>query len=324
MKNNSTSAWTYMSQKAKASGAHWMTVFTPAYQRESTMKRLYRTLLSLQLPDSQTGVIDFEWVVVNDGSTDNTDALVKGWCEENKLPIKYYYQKNQGKHVAVNYAVAHCAGEMFLTIDSDDTLLPNAFCTFYYEWEKIPDKTHFKGLTGRCIDPETNKVIGNPLPSNPFDVNTIDMRLKYHVKGEMCGFNRTDIMKAHPFPTPDSRMRFCPENLVWYEIARAGFKERMVEVPVREYYHDTANAITGKQYNRAISNYYGWVYGVNHLLSYIFYSPKEIIKNFVGMSRDGFLTDRSICTILSDAHSFIAKCLVLVFIPIGFLLTKLK
>ena len=267
-------------------------------------------------------MIDFEWVIVNDGSVDKTDEMVRLWCRENKLPIKYYYQPNQGKHVAANYAVAHCDSEMFFTIDSDDTLLPDAFKMFYEEWQKIPNKEDFKGLTGRCVDPDTKQILGTPLPSNPFDVNTIDMRLKYHVKGEMCGFNRTDLMKSHPFPTPDPRMRFCPENIVWYEIAREGYKERIVNIPVREYYRDTENAITGCNFNRAVSNYYGWQYGVNHLLGYIFYSPKEIMKNVVGLSRDGFATRRSLSVILGDVHSFIGKMFVLVFTPIGYLLSK--
>ena len=291
------------------------------------MERLYRTLIALRLPHQNSAsddgkTIDFEWVIVNDGSTDGTDEMVRLWCRENKLPIKYYYQSNQGKHVAVNYAVAHCDSEMFFTIDSDDTLLPDAFRVFYEEWQKIPDKENFKGVTARCIDPDTKQILGSPLPSSPFDVNTIDMRLKYHVKGEMCGFNRLDLMKSHPFPTPDSRMRFCPENIVWYEIARKGYKERIVDIPVREYYRDTENAITGCNFNRAVSNYYGWLYGVNHLLGYSFYSPKEILKNVVGLSRDGFISRRSLGTILGDVHSFIGKCLVLAFMPAGYLLSR--
>ena len=325
--NYQMSTWTYMSPKAKESRTHWMTIFTPVYQREATMERLYKTLLSLQLPKPIRGgegkSIDFEWIIINDGSTDQTEEMVKQWCNENKLPIKYRYQKNQGKHVAVNYAVAHCDSEVFLTIDSDDTLLPEAFKVFYEEWEKIPDKTMYKGITGRCIDPVTKQIIGNKFPSDPFDVNTLDLRLKHHIKGEMLGFNRTDLMKSHPFPAPDPRMRFCPESIVWYEIARDGYKERMVNIPVREYYRDAANAITGRNFNRAISNYYGWQYGVNHLLGYFFYSPKLILKNIVGISRDGFVTKRSVSTILADIHSFWGKCLVLIFMPAGYLLSKI-
>lgn len=232
---NKSAPWTCMSEKARNAGSHWMTIFTPAYQRETTMERLYKTLLTLHLPEWGGRIIDFEWVVVNDGSTDKTDEMMRRWCH---------------------------------------------------------------------------------------DVNTIDMRLKYHVKGEMCGFNRTDLMKSHPFPTPDSRMRFCPKGIVWFEIAREGYKERIVDVPVHEYYRDATNAITGPNFNRAISNYYGWQYGVNHLLGYLIYSPKEILKNVVGMSRDGFVTKRSVNTIVRDAHSFLGKCLVLMFMPIGYLLSK--
>lgn len=314
----------YESEKSKCLTKVWMTIFTPTYQRRRTMSRAYASLLNLRLPKDKDGKeVMFEWLIVNDGSTDGTEELVKQWIEENKLPIKYFYQKNQGKHVAENFAISHCQSKMILTLDSDDVLLPNALEIFYSEWQKIEDKENFKGVTGRSIDPESGKKNGSDLPRSPFDVNTMDMRLKYHIKGEMCGFNRVDIMRTHPFPTPDPRMRFCPENIVYYEIAKR-YKERLVDIPVREYYKDTENAITGKNTNRAISNYYGWKYGVNNLLRYIFYSPKEVLKQFVGISKDGFRIGRSVMEILKDVNTFMGKILVLALIPIGFLLSKDK
>lgn len=314
----------YESDRGKSLTSVWMSIFTSTYQREKTLSRVYESLLNLRHPKDNNGkLIEFEWIIVDDGSTDGTGALVKGWCEEDKLPIRYYWQENKGKHVAVNFAVRNCRSEMFLTIDSDDTLLPNALETFYYEWQKIVEKEKFKGLTGRCVDPHTGGILGTRLPHSPFDVNTMDMRLKYHIRGEMCGFNRVDLMKLYPFPTPDPRMRFCPESIVWYEMSKK-YKERLVDISVRKYYKDTTNAITGRSFNRAVSNYYGWKYGVNNLLPYIFYSPKEVLKNFIGLSMDGFKTNRSIKTILGDAHTLTRKALVFMFIPVGYILSKIK
>ena len=300
----------------------WITLFTPAYQRANTITRLYNSLLNLKVPKDRVGnPVIFVWFIVNDGSTDATDEMLKLWCEDNKLPICYYYQQNQGKHVAVNFAVNHCSSEMFLTIDSDDTLMDCALEVFYSEWMKIANKELYKGLTARSIDPDTRTILGSKLPTSPFDVTTADMRLKYHIRGEMCGFNRVDLMREYPFPTPDPRMRFCPENIVWYEMGKK-YKERVVDIAVREYYKDTSNAITSKSTNRAISNYYWWKYGVNNLLKYIIYSPKEILKFVVGMSMDGFRTNRSVMNILNDAHTLYGKILLLLFMPIGFILSR--
>ena len=247
---------------------------------------------------------------------------LKGWCEENKLPIRYYYQENQGKHIAVNLAIRNCRSEMILVIDSDDTLLPVALKTFYEEWQKIEDKEHFKGVTGRCIDPETGKLIGTKLPRSPFDVHTTDMRLKYRVKGEMCGFNRVDIMKKYILPSYDKRIRFYPEGIRWYEIAKM-YKERVVDIPVREYYKDTGNALTHRSTNRAYANFYLWQYIVNNLMRYSFYSPEFVLKGIVGVSMDGFKTGRSIGDMLSGVNGVMRKCLVSMFLPCGYLLSKL-
>ena len=258
---------------------------------------------------------------MNDGSTDRTEEMVRQWCEEDKLPIRYYYQENQGKHVATNFIVAHCDSEMYMGLDSDDALLPNALETFYEEWESIPDKENYKGVSGRCVDPETGKVIGPALPKKRLDTTPQDLRLKYRHKGEMGGFNRTAVMREFPFVLPDKKARFCPENIVWYEMGKK-YKERDVDIPVRLYYHDTTNAITHKSSNRSYANYYLWKYGVNNLLGYIWYSPVEVMKNVVGMSMDGFKTGRSLGDIIKDADSLIGKTLVLLLMPAGWILSK--
>lgn len=330
--DNSTANATCLYESGKSKGLTnvWMTVFTPSYQRAKTLKRTYESLLGLQLPRDKNGnEVKFEWLIVDDGSTDGTDSLVRRWCGEDRLPIRYYYQENQGKHVATNLAVDICRSEMFLILDSDDTLLPWAMEVFYHEWQRIDDKEAFKGVSGRCLNPDTNCVIGSgfPPPSGPdkiryyIDADTRDMRFKYHIKGEMCGFVRTDIMRAYPFPTPDRRMRFCPENVVWYEMAKK-YKERIVNIPVRVYFKDTGNAIMGKSMNRSVANYYGWKYGVNNLLPYIFYSPKGVLKYFIGLSMDGFRTNRSVTQILHDADSTVRRLLVALFMPLGYLLSK--
>ena len=238
------------------------------------------------------------------------------------MSIRYYYQENQGIHVAYNFAVAHCDSFAISSIDSDDALLPTALKVLYEEWQKIPDKENFKGIVGRCIDPETGKIIGSQLPYSPFDVHAMDMRYKYKIQGEMWGFNRTAVMRQYPFPTPDPRMRYCTEALVWFEMGKK-YKERIVSVPMRLYYRDAANAITARSYNRSTANYFLWVYGVNNMLPYLFYSPKEVIRQYVGISMDGFRTSRSVGTILRDAKNLKRKLLVLLMMPIGWTLSKL-
>ena len=96
-----------------------ITIFTPTYNRLYSMKRLYRSLIN------QTNK-DFIWLIVDDGSTDKTEEYVREWINNNKIEIRYLYQKNQGKQVAHNLAVENCNTDFFICVDSDDYLTNNA------------------------------------------------------------------------------------------------------------------------------------------------------------------------------------------------------
>ena len=87
-----------------------ITIFTPTYNRLYSMKRLYRSLIN------QTNK-DFIWLIVDDGSTDKTEEYVREWINNNKIEIRYLYQKNQGKQVAHNLAVENCNTDFFICVD---------------------------------------------------------------------------------------------------------------------------------------------------------------------------------------------------------------
>ena len=92
-----------------------ITVFTPTYNRAYMIDKLYDSLCLQTCKD-------FEWIVVDDGSVDNTEELIQNFIQENKIHIVYYKQKNQGKHIAINKGVELAKGELFFIVDSDDIL----------------------------------------------------------------------------------------------------------------------------------------------------------------------------------------------------------
>jgi glycosyltransferase involved in cell wall biosynthesis len=99
------------------------TVFTATYNRAHTLHRVYESL-------KEQTYRQFEWLIVDDGSTDTTRTLVETWQQEANFLISYYYQENQGKHVAINRGVQEARGEYFLIIDSDDTCVPQTLERF--------------------------------------------------------------------------------------------------------------------------------------------------------------------------------------------------
>lgn len=196
------------------------TVFTPTYNRSHTLHRVYESL------KVQT-YLDFEWLIVDDGSTDHTSNLVARWQKESNFPIRYFYQQNQGKHIAFNLGVKKAQGKFFLNIDSDDAFEANALERLKYHWDQIPEeeKEQFSGVSCLCKTPE-GKIIGSQFPFNPTDSNSLEIRHRYKIKGDKWGFYRTAILKKFPFP-PVANASFIPENLIWSAIARE-YKTRFV------------------------------------------------------------------------------------------------
>lgn len=132
-----------------------LTVFTPAYNRAHTIGRTYESLLR-QTCD------DFEWLVIDDGSTDNTEELVRGWMQDNKIPIRYIKQKNQGMHGAHNTAYRNITTELNTCIDSDDFMPDDAVEKVVSFWkEHGSDK--YAGIVG-LDQTEDGKIIGSKFP----------------------------------------------------------------------------------------------------------------------------------------------------------------
>ncbi len=188
-----------------------LTIFTPTYNRAYILPQLYDSLCR------QT-CHDFEWLVVDDGSTDNTEELVKKWIAESRISIRYFKQPNGGKHRAINCGVKQANGEWFFIIDSDDYLTDDAVQWINHTAWLINDDERFAGLSGIRIHPEGNK-IGGGGDFGVIDANAIDIRLKYGVVGDLAEVFKTAILRKYPFPDIESE-RFCPEALVWFRIAR--------------------------------------------------------------------------------------------------------
>lgn len=311
----------FKSPRFNFENAYTLSIFTPTFNRKDTIIRTYKSLLSVICPIYRGIKVTFEWIIVDDGSTDKTIELGEKWCEENKLAIRYYWQENQGKHVAMNFAIQQALGKFWLTIDSDDTILPNALETYFKTWNDIKEQKNFCAVAARCKD-ERGKIVGDLLPHSPLDVSAIDLRLKYRIKGEMLEMYKVNILKQYKFPTYDSRMRFCPENIVWFEIAKK-YKMRVIDEAVRIYYHDAKNSLMiVKNIRRSISNYYMWLYYINNLSKYIFYNPIFILKAYIGVSMDGFTSKKNIIDILKDCNNIKRKIFVALFMPFGYILSK--
>ncbi len=187
------------------------TVFTPTYNRSHTLHRVYESLVA------QT-YSNFEWLVIDDGSTDDTRSCIEAWQAIAPFKIRYIYQNPQSKHAAYNRAALESKGEFLVCLDSDDSCLPYALERMKARWDEIPvsDQSRYSGIYGHCMDDREGHRIGTDYPSDGFTSNYPEMRHHYQVTGEKWGFQRTVVMRKYPFPVfADLRMSHIPESVVW-------------------------------------------------------------------------------------------------------------
>lgn len=194
-----------------------LTVFTPTYNRGYIIGKLYESL------KSQTKK-DFEWIVIDDGSTDNTELLFQNWIkEENEFKITYLKKKNGGKHRAINDALEIAKGELFFIVDSDDFLIYEAVEKII-AWEKdINNKNNYAGIAGnKGKNKET--IIGETFLGNWIDATSLE-RNKYNIRGDKAEVFYTDVLRKFKFPVFEGE-NFITENVVWNRIAYEGYKIR--------------------------------------------------------------------------------------------------
>lgn len=187
------------------------TIFTPAYNRANTLERLYQSLLKQDHKD-------FEWLIVDDGSRDQTEELVTSFKKEQKLTITYFKQKNSGKHVAINKGLDLARGKWFFIVDSDD-FLPKKSLTIVLEYvNKITDETVI-GVVG-LMENLQGEIIGNGFNNNDQIIisNLIERRNKYNIQGDLAKVIQTDFFREFKFPVIENE-KFVAESLVWNRMA---------------------------------------------------------------------------------------------------------
>lgn len=191
-----------------------ITVFTPTYNRAHLLPRLYESLESQFCKD-------FEWIIVDDGSKDNTREVVEEFIARASFPIRYFYQHNGGKHRAINYGVREAAGELFFIVDSDDSLPAKSIETIVEVYNKVKSDTICAGISGTMSSHNGDSINNNTFPGGVdfIDCNALDIRYKYCVMGDLAEVFRTQVLREYPFPEIAGE-RFCPEALVWNRIAQ--------------------------------------------------------------------------------------------------------
>lgn len=168
-----------------------LTVFTPTFNRGYCLHKCYESL-------KRQTCKEFIWMVIDDGSNDNTFDLVQQWTKENIIEIHYIYQQNQGMHGAHNTAYENISTELNVCIDSDDYMPDDAVYSIIDFWSQYGNE-HVAGIIGLDAN-EQLEIIGSQFPKGLKQTTLFDVYNKYGVTGDKKLVYRTSLSKKYPYP----------------------------------------------------------------------------------------------------------------------------
>jgi glycosyltransferase involved in cell wall biosynthesis len=300
------------------SASPFFTVFTPTYNRAHTLHRPFDSLAAQTFRD-------FEWLVVDDGSTDNTPELIGDWIKVGRFPIRYFRQPRLGRHFADNLAIRESHGQMLAGVDSDDALTPHALEKIWRLWHEIPEseRSDFVAIVGHCCD-QNGKLIGHLFPTDPFDTNYREFVFTHRrFGGQKWDSSRSDASRQYLLPEINGT-NYVPEGVAGLQAARK-YKIRCVNEVFRIYYVDdsqTGATLTSRR-NVAKSApgrlyYYLWL--LNHEVEYFWRAPLPFIKAAAMLPVVARYAKRPLRNVWRELENWRGKVLVFATLPLSLLL----
>lgn len=185
-----------------------LTIFTPTYNRAHLLPKLYESL------KEQTSK-DFIWLIVDDGSKDETKSVVEKWIMEKRIKIDYHYKQNGGKNTTIDYANEVCKTEYICCVDSDDYLTKEAIKIILNKIKLIDKDPKIVGLASRRANENLDAFPG-VWPADNTQLYFRDFKKKYNYSKDIVLVWKTNIIKNYHFPKiPDER--FITEIVLYYQ-----------------------------------------------------------------------------------------------------------
>lgn len=294
----------------------FVTVCTPTYNRGNL---LYRPFYSLMNQSNK----QFIWLIIDDGSFDNTKTIINKFEKEADFPIEYFYKKNGGRHTALNLSYQKIHTEFVINLDSDDELCPDAIERIYniIVNNNICENDKIWQISGRCLNSQTKKMIGKPFP---VDINCFSgraqRRKRNHSFGEKSNCRKLSILKKYPFPVY-SDTKFVSENTIWEKIDLI-FDSYCTNEAFCIYYEDSFDSLAkGKMHNETkykTQFYYG-IFAINNLTRELPYNKSALYSVF-NVPRTALLSKINYRKVMKYIDKYFMKVIVTIFgYPIAFL-----
>ena len=298
-----------------------ITVCTPTYNRAKLLDRPYNSL------KSQT-CKNFTWLIIDDGSTDNTEEVVNKFINEADFDIEYCKKDNGGRHTALNFSYQKIKTEYVINLDSDDEYLPTTIETLYRLIEQIPKDEYerFWQISGRCIDSKTQKLVGEPFKENVNNLSGVKQRKSIAKSvGEKSNCRKIEILKKYPFPIYDDT-KFVVESTVWKKI-NLKYDTYCTNDILRVFFQDSPDSLAKgrlhtKTKNRTVYHYS--IFCINELFSELTYD-KSVRLAIVNVARRAMLSNIKYIEVMKDINKWYKRILVTIIgYPISYIYMKIK
>lgn len=286
------------------------TVFTPCYNSEKFIQRVFNSL------KNQT-FTDFEWYVINDGSTDNTNELIENFIKTVDFQVVYHnLEKNQGLHANINQAIKDARGDFFVLYGHDDEIMPDALETFDRTLKKF-DSPEISAVYALAID-QNGKLVGKKYPRDEYVSDYWTAFFAAGNEAEKFQCFRTDYLREF-YPLPTGKENGMPSAWLWGKVG-SKYKAIFINKVLRVYYMDVATSITNTMRRDAnpklIFNYYQeWVNEFQYLIKG---NLKRRLRGVGGYVSYGLLAKLSLKQILKPIEKFSNKLIILLFYPIAY------
>ncbi len=290
-----------------------ISVLTPTYNRANLLENLYNSLIQ----NANYGV-EIEWLIMDDGSTDNTKKIIEGFQKEKKISIQYYQQENQGKMVAINHLVLHATGDLLVECDSDDYFTKEAFTVIKKAWEENEERTDIYALCFLKYDTKGNNM-GNEF--SKVETTMFDLYFKEGENGEKALVYFAKIRKQYQYKI-EKKERFSTEARMHHQMDEK-YKIIGINQPIMicEYQEEGYTKNITKQFKE---NPYGYYEYFKEILQKDFKGVKFSKRLYVIKHYILFTTLTKMKNPVKNIKGMLNKLLVILLYVPGKVKTKIK
>jgi glycosyltransferase involved in cell wall biosynthesis len=264
---------------------------------------------------------DFEWVIIDDGSSDNTNELITEFKQLSWFPIKYIYQCNRGKHTAYNVFAKNASASLYISVDSDDAILPNCLERMLFHLESIPndEKKSYAGVM--CLAQDQNgKLIGDKFIDIEMHDNLVSVLLNHRKLGDKGSLNFLSTLQEFPFPEDVERV-YVPESFHIHAYS-SKYRTKYINEILINPWTDTRHDHLSNSLNSPLNlkgSIYGWLAWSKFSMRFFFKNPRLYIAVTSQYISASIQLGRNLNYQFRQIDNAAGRLLWFFLIPIGFL-----